>query len=147
MNEEIIGVTGGASLGSGFRSKIYYLLFTSSRVIVAKGGSGFMQSLGFFSGSPGLILGSALKDKKKSEELSKLSPGEVLASDKDNFEIPYSDVTKVEVKKPGFFSPAGSIIIHTPAKKHRFNETAPGEIFDRYIELIKTVLPGKYAGK
>ena len=146
MAEEIIGAVGQTTLGS-FRAKSYFLFFTPSRVIAARGGGTFGSNFARYSGSMigGLI--SALKEKEIGEELAQLSPDEILVGDKDNFEIPYGDITKVEVKNPGFLSSVGSVIIHTGKKKYQFNETSSKEIFDRYRELVKTVLADKYSGE
>ena len=153
MDEEILGFVDGVKYGSGpawskKAAKTYQLFFTSNRAIAAKTGGGFLKSLSLTGGLVGVGLLDAFKDKEKAEELSKLSPDEVKASDEVNFDIPYSDVVKVEVKKPGLFNPVGSIIIHTTAKKFQFNQqSASKEIFVRYIELINAALPGKYVGK
>ncbi|MFQ6070441.1 MAG: hypothetical protein ACE5LC_07935 [Candidatus Aminicenantales bacterium] len=153
QDEQIKGIVSGMMYGSGpawskKRAKTYQLFFTSRRVIASKTGGTFLKNLGLLGGIPAIGLVEAIGDKKKAEELSKLSPKEILEADEANFDIPYLEISRVEVKKPGMFNPVGSIIVHTPTKKYQFNnQSDPREFFDRYIELIKTVMPDKYAGK
>ncbi|MFX0117440.1 MAG: hypothetical protein ACFFB3_23030 [Candidatus Hodarchaeota archaeon] len=112
------------------------LYFTSGRVIVAKiGGSGL---LGLF-GAAG-VAAEAYRQKKKKEELEQLSPESILTADKKNFAIPYSDIIRVEMKKPGRFS-AAKIDFVTNGKTHKFILLQKKESFDNFTNLVRSVLP------
>ena len=135
MEEKIIGFTGRPG-------KLYRLIFTSRRIIFVKASS-FRERFGKLPDSPGLI-----RDKRGTDmlslDLSRYSPSDILASDEDNYEIPYSDITEVKLRGVDAFRPIGTIIIQTLAKKFKFAEKVPKEVFNRYRELIKTALPDKY---
>ncbi|MFQ6070436.1 MAG: hypothetical protein ACE5LC_07910 [Candidatus Aminicenantales bacterium] len=135
MEEKIIGFTGRPG-------KLYHLIFTTRRVIFARASS-FREHFGKLPESPGLIQKSG-SENILSIDLSRYSPSDILASDEDNYEIPYSDITKVKLRGVDAFRPIGTIIIHTPAKKFKFAEKVPREVFERYRELIKEALPDKY---
>ena len=91
VNEEILAVI---STNEGKA-----LFFTSNRVIIAK-----LASLGSILGMRlafGLV-GEFLqrhKEAKKEEQLSEFSPESILKADKKNLEIPYTEITQVELFK------------------------------------------------
>lgn len=78
----------------GLKSNIRYVLFfTARRLIAAKIGGQLKDILGPV----------ALKEyAEKAEELKQVSQESILKADKDNFEIPYSDITNIEIKKAGW---------------------------------------------
>jgi hypothetical protein len=87
------------------------LVFTTDRLIVAK--KGFLgqasRQIGEF--------GGVIREQEKLEELKQLSPENILKSHEGNFDLPYSEITKVEVgKKWGTFR----LHIHTPKETLRF---------------------------
>lgn len=101
------------------------------------GGSG----LGGLFGVGGVAV-EAYRQKKKKEELEQLSPESILTADKKNFAIPYSEITRVEMKKPGRFSGA-KINFVTDKKTHKFVLRQKKELFDNSTNLVRSVLSDK----
>jgi hypothetical protein len=140
MSEEILdiircqrhGVFYGALLPEG---RYYGLYFTSNRIIVA-----------VLSGSIYTVIGKVIADyssSKRSDELKKLSPESILKAKKTNFEIPYAEITKVEIKKPRALS-AAKIRIFTHTKKYKFVFATPGKSeFEAHENLVRSALPDK----
>jgi hypothetical protein len=60
--------------------------------------------------------------------------------DKKNFAIPYSDIEKVTVKKPGAISAAQAKIV-TKEKIHQFGVRK--NLFEDFIGLMRSVLADK----
>jgi len=134
MSEKILGIIMGRRLRGGI---LYALYFTSSRLIAAKTVNttlwGFLWPIGDH-----IALNKA---KKRSEELKKLSFESILKADKKNFEIPYAEITKVEMKKARVLSvPEISIFTHT--QKYEFVIWEKKE-FDAHESLVRSVLPDK----
>ena len=128
MSEEILGIIRTMS-SSG--TTYYDLCFTSNRMIAAKIGSTF-----------GIIIITDYLAMKKSEKLKKISIESILKADKKNFEIPYTEITKVEMKKPRALSVYIRIFTHT--KKYKFKFLNPGKKeFDAHESLVRSVLPDK----
>lgn len=128
MNEEILEV-----IETKDRKALY---FTSNRVIVAKlGGMGLTLAFGVL----GALAESRMRAKKE-EQLSKLSPQSILTADKKNFEIPYTEVSKVEMSK-GFLG-SKIRIITVGAKKHQFKLSKPKE-FQSYVNVLQPILSDK----
>src|SRR5712692_4704894 len=78
------------------------LLFTSSRIIVArvgKRGAGGTASLPLWAMLSGGIEGlfKWRKEKAKKKAATALTPERILASDKDNFPVPYEEIVSVEL--------------------------------------------------
>ncbi|MFC2073075.1 putative signal transducing protein [Chloroflexota bacterium] len=71
-------------------------------------------------------------------------PHTVLAADTDNFELPYSHITRIEMKKGGFsgshWTRAGKMVISTPQNKQRL-EISKGQIFEDCLIVVHSVLP------
>lgn len=133
----------------GYGRGNYVIFFTSTRAIAAKTGGSFLKDLATLSGSTGFLLSEKMQSESKSEELSKLIPESILSSEKNNFEIHYTEISMVKVKKPGFATFfASEIHIHTEKKKYVFKEQgASKEIIGKLQEFIKTTLPDKYTEK
>ncbi|MGF3573731.1 MAG: hypothetical protein ACQXXG_09990 [Candidatus Bathyarchaeia archaeon] len=76
------------------KSNIHYaLFFTSKRSVAAKVGGQLKDFLGPV----------AMEEyARKAEALKEVSIESILKADKDNFEIPYTDITHIEVKKAGW---------------------------------------------
>lgn len=101
----------------------YALIFCKDRLVAAKLGKqwgiddqGAMIG-GLTAGIGGAILGS-ITDKrarqKREEKASKfveLMPEEILKMEKENFEIAYTEIERVEMKKKTFLSPSGTLMI------------------------------------
>jgi hypothetical protein len=117
LSEEIEGYIIAGKMFA-LKPGIYYaLFFTSKRLIAAKVGGQLKDLLGPI----------ALKEyAEKAEELKKVSIESILKADKDNFEIPYIDITSIEVEKAGWkdklvsdFRSVGTITIKGK-EEHRF---------------------------
>ena len=71
-------------------------------------------------------------------------PQTVLAADTDNFELPYSHITKIEMKKGGFsgshWTRAGKMVISTHQKKQKF-EISNGQKFEDCMNIVHSVVP------
>jgi hypothetical protein len=136
----------------------YRLLLTSNRLVAAKFGS-IKESLLAIAGGAvgGAVIGlvEALRQGKKIpgvpglaevDEKLMLDPKTVLAADNNNFELPYSDITKVEMKKGGFSSAhgarAGKMVISTHEKKQEF-EIPYGQKFEDCVNVVRSVMPDK----
>ena len=113
MSEEIIGIINKCITKTGRHVDIF---LTTNRIIVAKYGNYLASTLAFG------IVGSAISNrsaKKKSEELRKLSADSILNADDKNYDIPYSEITKVKMNKPGMLK-GGRIEIVAISKEHVF---------------------------
>ena len=98
----------------------------------------------------GLVAGGAVgqwlairSDKKKAQELKQQDIEEILKADKKNYEIPYPETLKVEMKKLSRFSwPYSTEIKFTTDKKKRKFKLKNVK-FEEAIELFRAVLPDK----
>ena len=104
--------------------------------------------------SPRILLTRAMG--KKFENLSKLPPKDILMADKKNFEIPYPEIARIEIKKAwgrGAFS-TSKIRILTNEEKHEFwfvrvvgllgYEGAYERLkLKEYEDFIRSILPNK----
>lgn len=64
-----------------------------------------------------------------------------MKTDKDNFMVPYRDITKVEMKKGGTLYPT-KITFLTAENKFTFNLLNKNK-FNDCVKLIKSILPNK----
>lgn len=70
------------------------------------------------------------------------SPSEtILAVDKKNFQIPYSDILRVEIKK-GSFARMPKMIIQTTKEKYDFNLVEKHK-YESQLNLVRSSLPQK----
>lgn len=141
MSEQILGnveISYIRSAWSGYEKDI--LLFTSKRLIVAKISSSWSRFVG---GAIPLVI-ERYQQKKKKEKLDEILPDDVLETDKKNFAIPYSDIERVEVKKPGTIS-AATVKIITKEKTHQFGVRK--NLFDDFMNLMRSVLADKLTAK
>jgi hypothetical protein len=137
LSEEILGnreVAYIRSAWSGYEKDI--LFFTSKRLIVAKISSSWSRYVG---GAIPLLL-ERHQQKQKKEKAGEISPEEVLAMDKKNFAVPYSEIDRVMVKKPGAIS-AGQVKIVTKEKTHQFGVRK--NLFEDFMGLMRSVLADK----
>lgn len=123
----------------------YALFFTSNRLAVAKIGGQLKElasivDLGMFA--------------KKAEELRDVSIESLLRADKDNFEIPYSEISKVEIRKAGWKDKLAAsrlvpgIITIMGKEEHKFliaQVTIEGskyrtQKFEECVDLLRSVL-------
>jgi len=116
------------------------VVFTSNRIIVAR-----LATI-----LPHLILpalfggpGDWRKERReRREEYGRLSAESILKADEKNFEISYTEIVKVEMKKPGTFRGA-KIKIFTSNKTYEFTSKEKKDLFDERINLVRSVLPDK----
>lgn len=130
----------------------YALFFTSNRLAVAKIGGQLKElasivDLGMFA--------------KKAEELRDVSIESLLKADKDNFEIPYSEITKVEVREAGWKDkfaasrPVPGIITIMGKEEHKFliaqlaieGSKYRTQKFEECVDLLRSVLSSKVSVK
>jgi hypothetical protein len=104
--------------------------------------------------SPRLLITRAMR--KKFENVSRLAPNDILMADKKNFEIPYPEIARIEIKKAWGRGAFGSskIRILTNEKKHEFwfvrlvgflgYEGAYERLkLKEYEDFIRSILPNK----
>ncbi len=92
--EEVVGVL-HAIMTRGWKGDLQcYLVFTSERIIVSVMGM-LTQAAGSFGGVGGMIAG--LDEMKKSGRLKSMSPTGILQSNKKNYALTYSNISKVEL--------------------------------------------------
>lgn len=123
--------------------KSYTLLFTPNRLIGAK----FKL---FTGGKTQKMVSRILKG-----ELKEVSFESILKADKDNFEIPYSEITQIEMKKISIadkgwstsrytWMHSGTLEIHTLSEMDRFEITIrKGHDFEQCVRIVRLVLPEK----
>jgi hypothetical protein len=144
MAEELIGVIDHTEgKGKSRTMKKWSLVFTSSRMIASKISGTLGVALSGLSGVLGEVGRADInrRVKEMAEDIPGMSAEDILNADKDNFAVPYSDIVKVETKKGGLLSPT-SLKFSTTDKKYQFN-ILKKEKFDEYVELVRTILPGK----
>jgi hypothetical protein len=78
-------------------------------------------------------------NKRKYKKLLKLAPNDLLANDKKNFEIPYSNISQVEFKKGGFGS-SSKIKILTNSESYQFG-IVNKKLLKYHVSLARWVLP------
>ena len=96
--------------------------------------------------------------KKKSKKIDKLSPENILANNKKNFQIPYNNITRIEmypqlwIRNPKikiltkngetheFFIPPNQTI---DISKKQLTVLTPKKRFDECVNFVRRVLPGK----
>ncbi len=95
------------------------LVFTTQRIIVAVQSMLFQVASGF--GGAGALGGAAgailTKQQDTTNQLKQLSPQRILSWNKKSIEIPYTNVTKIQMgKKMGI----SRIYLHTPENIYKF---------------------------
>ena len=131
--------------------EIYYILYlTDSRIIGArKDKFDDAKEVGVaVGGILGAIVGAGVdatinrNKKSKQEMLSELTPDEILAYDDQNWEMKYSDIMEIELKKPGFLT-SGEIILVEPNRKFVWILDVDKDEFMEVIEMFNEVIPEK----
>ena len=77
---------------------------------------------------------------KKTLEYSQMTPDQMIAQDKKNFEISYAIIQSVEMKQPGFIG-QGEFKVKTQGKDYKFMLDTSKEIFTQYIQTFNQALP------
>lgn len=144
MGEEIRGNI-GVSIDTGWFGCLF---FTSDRLIVAR-----TEEKRYSSGRTELLLTiiARQRDRKvleEGEERERMymttQPDNILAADKKNFAMSYSDIVKVEMKKPGRVR-SGKITITTTTreKPYKYPLREGREVFDKHVNLVRSLLPNR----
>jgi len=119
---------------SGTQTVFYELVFTSSRLIIAK--TGGQPYLGV-----GQMLAASTKASKKVEELKNLSPAEILAENPENVSLPYTEIETVVMKRPGFMGTANVLVAVRGVKKwYEFRLALKKQEFQGHIDFVQSVL-------
>jgi hypothetical protein len=118
------------------------LFFTQTRIILAhigKRGVGSPAMGSFFGGLSGALedLFRSGRESVSKRGLKTLTPGEILAADKDNFSINYQDVVSVDVD---LAAPLAHFTILTKDDKYHFIATGPGDVL---LDLLRKVMGEK----
>jgi hypothetical protein len=136
MSEEIKGFLKGEGPKSG---QICALYFTTNRLLVTKTASGLAWGAAFGVIGAGIAKHNA---SKRSESLRELSPDSILSSDKKNYDIQYTAISKVEMKKPSMLSKCVLRVYTIDNKKHFFLLDDKKD-FGNQFNLVNSVLSSK----
>ena len=137
----------------------YAILFLKDRMLFVKVGGQFADTGigavigGVAGGGIGAGLGHVIEEKvrgssfKKREDkiksFEKMSIDELLKMDKKNFDIPYKDISKIEIKKGvGISGPRTGVLSIEGKKKEKFN-IAINQKFEECEKIVKEALPDK----
>jgi hypothetical protein len=142
-----------AMVFSAWSHKYYDLIFTNSRLIVAKTGQWrwllWVMFAAIFALIPALI--AFFRSLKNSEKLSSLPLDEIVNRSKDNLSIPYSEIYRIELDK---IMSSVSMTIYRPSRKHSYKLIGRGilgridnQTFNEYKKIIQSVLPDKVLEK
>jgi hypothetical protein len=144
--EVVVGsIRVSASLRTG--SEILTLFFTQNRLILARIGKRGMSELPGMSllgrwgaGMEGLLrgLGEARRKKRVERGAARMTPDEILKADKENFDIPYSDVVRVELDDS-----AGPVRILMLTKDDKFSFITTRDFAD-VSKLLRDTLGDKF---
>jgi len=145
MSEEILGIFRGYRiLGRGFLAKKWEckLYFTTNRLIVEKE-TGLMSRLsGPFKGALDYYLFSHVspRDKLKMKKLyDEEKFNHILKANKENFQIPYSDITVVE-----FTGKDLKVFIEDlDVPKYKFHVFIRDRYEGDFMNLLSTILPDR----
>jgi|BarGraNGADG00312_1021997.scaffolds.fasta_scaffold01699_8 hypothetical protein len=92
--ETVVGYTSHAIFGGRLATPSGVLLFTTDRMVAAKGsGKGGFAALG--------VIGYTLQVRSQAEKMASAQMDELLLENKKNFAVPYPEITKLHVKLPG----------------------------------------------
>lgn len=147
--EQLIGTIEGCA--QGFPVTIYSLLLTNRRIVAAKVGRfnanmavGGVAGGGLVGGLIGAGLDATVNRgrKKKTEEMTQMTPEMILSQDKKNFQIDYASIQSVELSMPGLLQTA-TIKVITQGKEYKFQIQTNKENFNPSVALIQQVLPGR----
>ena len=145
MGEEIKGVI--TRVEAGFVSSTYSLYFTNKRIIRAVTFSAAKKVGTWYAG--GKLLGGTINkyfEKRKDKSLKDLKPDEILNENKNNIEIPYSSINRIEFKTPRAIKSLGLRVIKikiVTSDKEYSMKIKENEQLDSALELIESVLGDK----
>ncbi len=134
MSEKILGIIEAVDYSRMFK-KGSRLALTTDRLIVDRGS----------------ILKNIILSKEKKEKgkvFTQLTPDVILSADKKNLAIPWSEVTKVEVRKEwvssmgGFTSEWGWFKVFTVDKKYGFGQIK-GRMLGEFWHILNLTIPDK----
>lgn len=130
VNEEVLVVLSSAKKA---------LCFTSNWVIITNivGFGGIGYALGGLAGG----IAEAVVRGKEIKGISERSPENILLADKENFAIPYTAISKVELSKKML---GLKIRITTAAAKYEFGLEKPKE-FEKTVNNLRSILTDKLA--
>lgn len=98
MNNQVLGIIGVQRTGDWTFSQIFEALYlTGDKVIVVRTAKG-----GAFGWGVGNAIAAWYRAGAQEEKLADLSPEELLNADENNYDIPYSRIRRVELKKFGW---------------------------------------------
>ena len=135
MGQRVLGVIGVHRTGGWTVSQIFEaLILTDDRVIVVRTAKG-----GEFGWGVGNVISAWYKAGAQEEKLAGLSPEELQNADEDNYNIPYSRIKKVELKKFGL---GAFVNIITDDKKYKWAARGiPGQKHPRIGDFEKILQP------
>ncbi len=146
----------------------YMVLFLNDRLLFVKVGGQFADGAvstgtvvgAVAGGAVGAVIGSIIGgklDKSKREKkiletasninrFSEMSADELVSIDKANYEIPYKNISKIEIQKSavGANGPRTGTLSIQCAKKEKF-DIAPNQDYKFCAETVKTLLADKIA--
>jgi hypothetical protein len=123
--------------GLNFHGPPRQLVFTSHRLIVVKPVGHMELATALFG-----VVGTAIEYSRIQDKIGNFeTPENILKADKENFAISYSDISRIELTKPGITSPTHILII-TDKKTYMF-VTLLKRLFDEPMNLIRSVIGNK----
>jgi hypothetical protein len=142
MSEEILGIFPGL-IPRGFM-KVWncMLVFTTTRLILAKDKRSYFSSVYL---DPYYIASHASAPERL--KMKERSAQDILKADAENFEIPYSDITALEVTQARIPEARGFYleiyIGELNAPKHRIRVCLKEKYFGAFREFLRAILPEK----
>lgn len=133
--DEVLGIVGVRRTGGWTGSQIFEALcLTNGRIIVARTAKG-----GAFGWGVGDAAAAWYKAGSMEQKLDNLSAQQLLKDNENNYDIPYSKIKKVELKKFGL---GAFINIITDEKKYQWAARGiPGYKHPRIDDFKKILLP------
>ncbi len=147
--EEVAGAI-YVSETSFFGGVNFYLLFTSNRLLAVKASPKVAKLVSpFIEDIPSMLVIGRHKTNRNKQRigLTKALEKELMEGEKKNFELLFSKISKVELKRHGRFA-TGELSIITIDEKHLnyrlvMLPTARDDTFEIYENLLKSALPEK----
>ena len=142
MSESVVG-TIPTLMTRGWKGDLRaHLIFTNERLIVTVKGllSQIAMSGGAF-GAVGGAVGAAVAargESKRGEQVNQMTPEQILQSEKRNFAVPYSNITRMELgKKMG----TSRLYVVTPEETYKFK--FQGIKSEQLEEWFRSIVPPK----
>ena len=125
---------------NGTQTEFFELVFTSTRLIIAKlGGQPYL--------GVGQMMAAFSKSEKKMAELQTLSPDEILADNPENISIPYTNITYITMRRPGFLGTGGLVVQLGDNKAYTFRHSMKKQEFQGHIDSLQSILKEKIVVK